>query len=57
MKKLILNGSKKKKVSFRIRMSITLFLQESLLEETESLKYLCNTLDKNLTFDKHIEDL
>ena len=44
-------------VSFRTRISIPLFPQKSLLEETETLKYLGITLDKNLNLDEHIKDL
>ena len=57
MNKLILNGSKTKRLSFRSRLSFPLFLQKSPLEETDSLKYLGVTLDKNLNFDEHIKDL
>ena len=56
MYKSIMNVSKTKK-SFRIRLCIGLFLQNLLLEETESLKYLGVTLDKSFSFNKHIKGM
>ena len=48
---------KRKKNPFVPPISIPLYLQNSLLEESESIKYLGVTLDKNLNFDEHIKDL